>query len=335
MTGGGPADRLSEAGLIARYLAPLAGLPGAHGLGDDAASLTPPDGCDLVLTKDALVAGIHFFPDDPPEAVAQKALRVNLSDLAAKGATPIAYLLGLGLPDGWTEAFLAAFTDGLAGDQATYGIALLGGDTVRSPERLSLSVTAIGSVPHGRMLRRGGARVGDLVLVTGTIGDAALGLRLRLDPELGQRLRLTDADREHLLDRYLLPQPRMVLAAAARQHASAGMDISDGLAGDFAKMAAVSGVAIEIEASRVPLSPAARAACLADPDLFTVALTGGDDYELALAAAPSSAAALVAAGEALGVPVTIVGRVSAGQGLSVTGPDGTPLDLGPGSFSHF
>ncbi|MBH0239980.1 thiamine-phosphate kinase [Methylobrevis sp. L22] len=320
--------------MIARYLAPLAGT-GALGLGDDAASFSPPEDCDLVLTKDALVAGIHFFADDPPEAIAQKALRVNLSDLAAKGATPLVYLLGLGLPDGWTEDYLARFTRGLAADQADYGLTLLGGDTVRAPERLTLSVTAIGSVPHGCMVRRGGARVGDLVLVTGTIGDAALGLRLRLDPELAGRLRLLEADREHLLARYLLPQPRMVLAAAARQHASAGMDISDGLAGDFAKMAAVSGVAIEIEAARVPLSPAARAACLADPDLLAVALTGGDDYELALAAAPSSAAALVAAGEAVGVPVTIIGRVTAGQGLTVTGPDGMPLDLGPGSFSHF
>ncbi|ODN68809.1 Thiamine-monophosphate kinase [Methylobrevis pamukkalensis] len=248
--------RPTETELIAWFLAPLASDAAAFRLGDDAAALTPPDGEDLVLTKDVLVAGIHFFADDPPGDIARKALRVNLSDLAAKGARPLAYLLGLGLHADWTADWLATFTAGLADDQRTYGLALLGGDTVSSPERLTLSVTAIGRVPRGGMLRRDGARPGDIIAVTGSIGDAAIGLQLRLDAGLSGRLGLSEAAAAHLLGRYLLPQPRSGLAEAVQRLASAGMDVSDGLAGDLAKMAGVSGVRIEIDAGSVPLSEA-------------------------------------------------------------------------------
>lgn len=326
--------RPGEFELIARVFAPLAG-EGSHGLVDDAASLAPPAGCDLVLTKDAVVAGIHFFPDDPWDAVARKALRVNLSDLAAKGARPLGYLLALGLPADWRMAEVEALGRGLAADQAEYGIPLLGGDTVATPERLTLSVTAIGAVPAGRMVSRGGARAGDAILVTGTIGDAALGLRLRLDAGLGDRLGLTADQRAHLLDRYLLPRPRSAVATAVLAGANGAMDVSDGLAGDLAKMAAASGVAIRIAADAVPLSDAASAAAAADPDLLAAALTGGDDYEIVAAVPAEAVADFAAACAAAGVTATRIGGAVAGSGVTVHAADGTTLELGRGSYAHF
>lgn len=328
------AARPGEFELIARIFAPLAG-EGGLGLLDDAAVLSPPPGMDLVLTKDALAAGVHFFPDDPWDAVARKALRVNLSDLAAKGARPLGYLLGLGLPAGWTVAAMDAFGRGLAADQAVYGVPLLGGDTIASPDRLVISVTAIGAVPAGRMVRRGGARPGDIVVVTGTIGDAALGLRLRLDPGLACFLALMPDDRAHLLDRYLLPRPRIAAAAAILTHARAAMDVSDGLVGDLAKMAAASGVAITVEAARVPLSPAVLEAVENDRGLLKVALTGGDDYEIAMAVAPERLADLLADLQSCGVAAAPIGRVSAGAGVTVLDARGRPVDFEAGSYAHF
>ena len=327
-------ERLGEFDLIARVFVPLAG-EGALGLTDDAAFLRPRPGLDLVLTKDAVVSGVHFFADDAWEAVARKALRVNLSDLAAKGADPVGYLLALGLPAAFTVADVDGLGAGLADDQRRYGIALFGGDTVKADGGLFLSVTAIGEVPQGAMVRRGGARPGDALVVTGTIGDAALGLRLRLDGGLADRLGLKADERDHLLDRYLLPQPRTAVAAAVRRHAAGGMDISDGLVGDFGKMAAASGVAIDIDAGAVPLSAAARAAIAVDPKLLITALTGGDDYELALAMAPAAVAAFTAECRDKGVAATVIGQARAGEGVRVT-DGGRPLDgLGTGSYRHF
>lgn len=349
MTGAG---RLGEFELIARVFAPLSG-EGAYGLVDDAASLAPPPGQDLVLTKDAIAAGIHFFADDPWDAVARKALRVNLSDLAAKGATPLGYLLALGLPQDWTVDQADALGRGLAADQAEFGLTLYGGDTIRSPERLILSVTAIGTVPAGRMIRRGGACPGDVIVVTGTIGDAALGLRLRLDPSLAGRLGLSDADRNFLLDRYLIPAPRVAAAPVVLAHASGAMDVSDGLVGDLGKMAAASGVHIQIEMDRVPLSRAARAALAgAAPavtsdvpaageggdrpvDLWTAVLTGGDDYEIAAAVPEGQLDMFLADCSAAGIPATAIGRATAGQGVRVSDRNGDTVDLGTGSYSHF
>src|SRR5262249_17324257 len=170
-----------EERLIALYFAPLAKHPGALGLSDDAAAITPPAGCDLVLKTDGIVGGVHFFPDDPPEMVAKKALRVHLSDLAAKGATPIGFLLTLALPEAIGDARLAPFARGLGADAQAFGCPLLGGDTDRTGGPITISIAAVGAVPHGQMVRRAGAKAGDHVVVTGTIGDAALGLLLRRD----------------------------------------------------------------------------------------------------------------------------------------------------------
>ncbi len=324
---------LSEDDLIARYFAPLAG-EGAFALKDDAAQLAPPPGCDLVLTKDALVAGVHFFADDPPEDIAAKALRVNLSDLAAKGARPLGFLLALALPQGWSEDWLAGFARGLGADARDFACPLLGGDTVKTPGPLTLSVTALGATPHGAMVKRFAARPGDALYVTGTIGDAALGLALRKND--ARLAGLAQADRDHLLDRYLMPRPRLAAADAMRAHARAGMDVSDGLIGDLSKMMRASGCGARVELARIPLSEAARAAVSADPALFDVALTGGDDYELLAAVAPEKSAAFEAAMAGAGVAATRIGVArEEAQGVAFQGEDGRARTFARGAYRHF
>jgi thiamine-monophosphate kinase len=323
---------MSENDLIARCFAPWAG-EGAFGLKDDAAALTPPEGCELVLTKDALVAGVHFFADDPPEAVAKKALRVNLSDLAAKGATPLGFLLALALPKGWTGEWLAAFAQGLREDSQAYACPLLGGDTVRTPGPLTLSITALGATSKGGMVKRFAAHPGDRLFVTGTIGDAALGLRCRLrDPALDA---LAPAARAYLEERYLLPRPRLAAVAAMRACAGAGMDVSDGFIGDLTKMMRASGCGARVELSAVPLSDAALAAKALDPDAWERALTGGDDYELLAAVAPHQAGNFQRAMEAARVPAACVGEVVAGAEIVFLSADGVPRLFERGSFQHF
>jgi len=324
-------SRPGEDDLIARYFAPLAG-PEGLGLRDDAAQLRPPPGEDLVLTADTLVAGVHFLGDDPPAAIAQKALRVNLSDLAAKGARPLGFLLALALPADWREDWLEAFAGGLGADAAAYRCPLFGGDTVATPGPLTLSVTAIGAVPQGRMVRRTGVKPRDRLYVTGTIGDAAIGLevRQRRGPDIAQ------ADKSFLVERYLRPEPRLALSGALIAHASGGMDVSDGFVGDLTKMLAASGVTADPAIFRLPLSPAARRAIAADPALFEVAATGGDDYELLASVAPESAPAFEAAAAAAGVPLTFVGEAAEGRRPPrFIGPDGDPVGFARGSYSHF
>ena len=319
--------------LIAQYFAPLAKHPGALGLTDDAALLTPPAGSDLVLTKDAIVAGVHFFADDPADAIARKALRVNLSDLAAKGAGPAGFLLALALPETITEVWLKAFATGLGADAETYGCPLLGGDTVRTPGPLVVSITALGFVPKGMMVLRRGARPGDRVIVTGTIGDAALGLRLRSDA--APRWRLDATMRAHLAGRYLLPQPRTALAALIQRHASAAMDVSDGLAGDLGKLCRASGVTAEIDVATVPLSDGARTALSAEPGLIETILSGGDDYEILCSVPMAEAEPFVMETKALGINATVIGWFVAGEGGPRFIADGTALALSRTSFSHF
>jgi thiamine-monophosphate kinase len=330
-----PDDTTSaEDRLIAQYFRPLATDPGAFGLSDDAAVVTPPPGHDVVLTTDGVIAGVHFFPGDPPGGIGRKALRMNLSDLAAKGATPLGFLMSVALPTGTDEAWIAAFAAGLGEDARHYGCPLLGGDTDRTPGPTSISITAFGAVPHGAMVRRSTAKPGDIVVVTGTIGDAALGVLLQREQTLGARLRLPDAMAGFLKQRYLLPRPRNALAEAVLHHAAAAMDISDGLAGDLAKLCRASGVAAEIDAGRVPLSDAARAAAAADPALFETMLTGGDDYEIVLTLGSEKLPSLRAAAAAAGVAVTEIGRIATGSGARFT-HGGKALTFARPSYSHF
>jgi thiamine-monophosphate kinase len=306
-------DLPAEFALIARHFRPLAG-PGALDLQDDAAVLAPPPGHELVLTCDAMVAGVHFLPDDPPDLVGRKLLRVNLSDLAAKGATPIGYLMTVSAPRDTPDAWYAGFAAGLQQDQQEYGVTLLGGDTTSTPGPISLSLTILGHVAPGQSVHRAGAQPGDGIFVTGTIGDGALGLAVAQG-------RLSDPT-GFLLSRYRLPQPRVGLAIAGV--ASAGMDISDGLVQDLGHICRASGVAAEIDAAMVPLSPQARAA---GPDWLPVCLTGGDDYELLLA---------IPSGREAGIPVTRIGALRTGRPeVIVRGLDGKPMNFARGGWSHF
>ena len=331
-----PESQSGEDRLIARYFRPLATHPGARALIDDAATFTPPAGVDIVLTTDALVGGVHFFADDPPDTIAKKALRVNLSDLAAKGSRPAGFLLSLALPAGIGEEWLEAFARGLGADAQAYGCALLGGDTVRTTGPVTLSITAFGTLPRDTMVGRSGARAGDLVVVTGTIGDAALGLLVRRDPEIAERWQLDPAQRDHLIERYLLPQPRNAVAEALRQHASAAMDVSDGLAGDLGKLCAASNAAADVGVARVPLSDAASQAIASDPALMETALTGGDDYEVVATVPAEARDALMADAKAAGVALTEIGIIRADRpGMHFLDQVGKPLLFKKPSFSHF
>jgi thiamine-monophosphate kinase len=321
--------------LIARYFAPLARHPGALGLTDDAAILTPPEGHDVVLKADAIIGGVHFFPDDPAHAIARKALRVNLSDLAAKGAEPAGFLLSLALPDAMAEDWLAAFAAGLAADAEHYGCPLMGGDTDKTPGPAMISIAVFGLLPRGTLVRRSGARAGEAIVVTGTIGDASLGLRLRRDANAAARWALGAGERDHLARRYLLPEPRNAIAPVVRAQASAAMDISDGLAGDSAKLARASGVSVEIDIARVPLSEAARRALRAEPALLEAALAGGDDYEILCTMPPDRVASFRTAAAAAGVATTEIGRIGAGEGTRFLDEAGQAVAFARASYSHF
>lgn len=327
-------NRPTEDMLIERYFAPLAG-PGGLRLRDDAALIDVPDDSELVTTVDMVVAGVHFFADDPADAIAEKALGVNLSDLAAKGAEPLGFLLALALPTDWNEAWLAAFSGGLGKVAARYGCALLGGDTTRTKGPLVISITAFGRVPRHQMVPRTGAKPGDLIAVTGSIGDAALGLKIRSAPELDWINGLNEGDFAFLLDRYLRPKPRTAFAMALRTNAHAAMDVSDGLIGDLAKMLRASGVSGTLKIEDVPLSPAAHSAIALHPVLLTDAVTGGDDYEILFTFAPERLEAIRELAKDAGLPVTVIGRVKEGhEPLSISHKGETFLTR-TGSYSHF
>lgn len=332
MTGArGPGVPPGEFELIARHFAPLAG-QGAFGLADDAATLDLPAGQSLVVTKDMLLEGVHFFRHDAPASIAHKALAVNLSDLAAKGAKPLGFLLGFGRTPAQDEAWCAGFASGLARLAKASGCPLLGGDTVNAPA-LTLSVTAFGAVPQGRMVQRQRGEPGDAIYVSGTIGDAALGLALRIAPDAVWGKALSDAQREFLLDRYLHPQARLGLAPALLAHARGAMDVSDGLVGDGDKLASRLGGRFEI--ADVPLSDAARMALRAEPALIETILTGGDDYEILCAVPPEEAEAFEAAARAVAMPVTRIGRLTGDGGVRLwCNPDGREQAFTRRSYTH-
>tara|TARA_R110000868_G_scaffold10156_7_gene49647 strand:+ start:2195 stop:3163 length:969 start_codon:yes stop_codon:yes gene_type:complete len=322
MAGGG------EFGFIRTRLAPLArGHPAALDLADDAAVLTPAPGCQIVVASDMLVAGVHFLETDPPEVAAERALRSNLSDLAAMGAEPLGYLSSIAWPAGVTQAWRDGFVDGLASAQDRFGLALLGGDTTSGPGPFTISLTLLGQVPSGSALLRRGARAGDDVWVSGTIGDARLGL------EISRGALAADAV---LLERYRRPSPRLELGVALRGLASACLDVSDGLIADAGHIAAVSWVRLELQAGQIPLSPQSRRWLQEAPGANLVTLvTGGDDYELLFCARQDCRASIERLGREIGLVLTRVGLVADGAGVALLGEDGEPLETGAGGFTHF
>ncbi|GLR84865.1 thiamine-phosphate kinase [Bradyrhizobium iriomotense] len=329
-----PQHPSGEDSLIARYFKPLATDPGAFGLVDDAAILKS-SGEDIVVTTDAVVEGVHYLADDPPDTIARKALRVNLSDLAAKGATPAGFVLTLALrtkDDGW----LKPFADALGEDARSFACPLLGGDTVSTPGPQMISITAFGRVQSGRMVGRTGAMAGDRIIVTGTIGDAALGLDVLKGGAAAKALASDPAARDILVARYRIPQPRNVLAQAVRDYASAAMDVSDGLAGDLAKLCAASGVSATIDTVSVPLSAPTAGLVARGAVGIEALLSGGDDYELLCTLPEARCADLIAAGRAAGVAVTAIGTIVPGnEAPRFLDGAGGELVLKRLSYSHF
>jgi len=331
----------SEFDLIARHFAPLArGEAGAFGLMDDAAVLAVPEGRALVVTTDTMVAGVHFLDGMPAEAVGARLLRVNLSDLASMGAVPAAYTVSLSFPrilateerDRWA----AGFARGLAADQDLFGLTLVGGDTVSAPGPVSLTLTALGWIEPGRALRRSGARAGDRVYVSGTIGDAVLGL----EAERGGLGRLAPEHRAELVERFRRPTPRLQTGRRLVGVAHAAVDVSDGLIADLGHICSASGLTAGVVVPEVPLSDAARAALAADPALLGTVLTGGDDYELVFTTPPAAGDAVAAVAAETGVPLTAIGTVTEpAQGergrVRVIGADGRDLDLAAEGYRHF
>lgn len=323
-----------EDSLIARYFTPIATDPGALGLNDDAAILKA-RGEDIVVTTDAIVEGVHFLPDDPADTIARKALRVNLSDLAAKGATPAGFVLTLALRAA-DEAWLTSFARGLGSDAGLFGCPLLGGDTVSTSGPLTISITAFGRIPEGKMVHRSGAKPGDRVVVTGTIGDATLGLDALRDGAVAAALAEDAAAKAALVGRYRVPQPRNALANAVRDHASAAMDVSDGLAGDLAKLCAASGVSAAIDAPSIPLS--APAAALLEHGIVGIEtiVSGGDDFEILCAIPESGLEAFVHAAGLAGVAVASIGTIIAGSSIPrFLDARGREIALPRLSWSHF
>jgi thiamine-monophosphate kinase len=324
-------QRTGEFERIARYFAPLAaGHSGAFGLEDDAAVLRPGPGNEFVVTTDTLVAGVHYIGDEAPGSIARKLLRVNLSDLAAMGARPVAYTLNVALPHDIGDDWLAAFAGGLAADQKTYGITLVGGDSVATPGPATLTVAAYGEVAEGGALRRSGAGPGDAVYVSGTIGDGALGLKaLR-----GELSGVDTAGIEALVERYRVPEPRIELGLRLQGIAHAAIDVSDGLIADLGHVAAASSVAVAIESAKVPLAPATAAALEADPGLLQLVLAGGDDYELVFTAAADAADEIAALSADLDLALTAIGRVEEGEGVRALDGTGGEIALEFTGWEH-
>lgn len=317
---------MHEFDLIGSLFAPLSeGFAGSLSLRDDAALLDVPPHQQLVVTKDAMTRGVHFLGDEDAALIAKKLLRVNLSDLAAMGAQPMAYALVVMLPKNTEAAWIRRFAQGLAEDQPLFGVHLIGGDTVATHESLSFSITAFGLVETGTALKRSGAKVGDVVYVSGTLGDSALGLAC---------LRKELASDAFLEKRYLLPQPRVELGLRLQGLASSAMDISDGLMQDMGHICRASGVGARIERAELPLSQPAQALIEANEVHWQAVVAGGDDYELLFTAPAQAGDAIAQLAAELGLRISAIGTVVEGQEATLLDASGAALDV-PRGYSHF
>ncbi len=322
----------AEFDIIAQFFAPLAKDKGAFGLEDDAA-LMPSS--DYVVTTDMLIEGVHFLAADPLDQVARKLMRVNLSDLAAKGAKPVGYLLGCAWPAKTRRADIAKFAEGLKSDQEVFRVSLFGGDTTRhkGAAPLTLSATFFGQASRGGVIRRSGAAAGDDLWVSGAIGDAGLGLAA-----LEKRENFPKADKDHVIARFRLPEPRVMLGGALSGIATAAIDVSDGLIADAGHIAETSGVALRIEAARLPMSAAAAAwrARQDDADFAAARLASfGDDYEILFTAPQGLRRAVEMAGKVSKTPVTRIGDAAKGAGVALIGAGGAPVPAQSSGYDHF
>lgn len=318
-----------EFDLVARHFSRVPGAASgvALGVGDDCALLDATPDCQWAVTTDMLVEGVHFLPDMDAASLGHKALAVNLSDLAACGAQPRCCFLALALPQ-VDERWLAEFSRGLFALAERWDCALAGGDTTRSSTGRVICITALGELPRGAALLRSGARAGDELWVSGTLGDGALGLACRrgeLDPG--------PAAAQAAIERLERPAPRVELGVRLRGVASAAIDVSDGLAGDLGHLLERSGVAATVDWASVPRSSGLQGLPLEVQQRCV--FEGGDDYELLFAAAPERAGAVRAAAAAAGVAVSRIGVFRAGRGLQVVLPDGRTVDRAPRAFDHF
>lgn len=321
---------MSEFALIARHFRRPAADPAVQlGIGDDAAIVRPGPGCDLAFSVDMLVEGRHFLPDVDPAMLGHKVLAVNLSDLAAVGATPRWALLAGALPDA-DDAWLGAFARGLFELADRYGVTLVGGDTTRGPRNLCLTI--VGELPVGTAITRAGARAGDDVYVSGTLGDAALALAA-----IEQRTQMDATTLAALRPRLELPEPRVALGLRLRGLASAAIDISDGLTGDVQHILDASNVGAELTLADIPRSGPldARLRGTARPVALACLLAGGDDYELCFTAPAAGRAAIAALGTELGIALTRIGAIGGAPGLRVRDEHGAPLSDMPRAFDHF
>ncbi len=322
----------SEFAIIEKYFAPLTqGDPRAFGLKDDAAVLRPSPGMDLIVTTDGMVSGVHFLPGDPPEDIARKLLRVNLSDLAAKGGEPLSYVLTCAWPRDISLKWIERFAQGLKADQLQFGLHLIGGDTMATDGPLTLSLTAFGHAPENQMIRRGGARAGDLVCVSGAIGDGAAGLRVAR----GDAIEIDGADREYLIRRYRLPEPRLGLGRALRGAARACADVSDGVLADAVHIGAASGVRLVLQAAAIPISTPARRTGLHRIEL----ITGGDDYELLFTLEADAEEDLSKMSEETDTALSVIGRVEAVKGAEpgacLIDEEGREIKIANTGYQHF
>jgi thiamine-monophosphate kinase len=326
---------LGEFGRIRRFFAPLAG-PGGLDLKDDAALVDCAPGHRLVVTVDAIVEGVHYLADDPADLVARKLLRVNLSDLAAMGARPLHYLLAAALPATLGDDWVARFAEGLAEDQRRFGVALLGGDSVATSGPAVLSLTAIGEVAIGAEIRRSGAKPGDRVWVSGTIGDAFLGLAVLR----GGYPTLAPDDRAALIARFQLPEPRTELGPSLAGIAHAMCDVSDGLLADLGHICEASETGATVALAALPLSPAARLVAEGDPDLPARLAAAGDDYELLFTAPPEASEAIRRLAAQLGLPITAIGTIDQGagdkgDGVRLVDASGNTIPVATAGYRHF
>ncbi len=324
-------SRSGEFELIAKYLAPLAG-PNSFELKDDAALLQPNAGFDWIITQDSIAETVHFFGDEAPEHIAQKALRVNISDIIAKGGTPEHYSVALGVPKHWADKEFASFAKGLEEDQALYNLQLTGGDTYMSPDHLHVSITMLGSVPTGHYVSRLGAKSGDKIFVSGTIGNSAAHLWFKAN----QGVEFSKSDTAYFRNCYELPEPPVGLETVIREFASASMDVSDGLLGDLQKLARASGVSAKVERNHIPLSPQLESRIEQIPKLWDCILGGGDDYQCLFTVDPTHVEECQKKAVVKNITITEIGEITgeSGTGVSLTA-NGVSLSQTVTSYRHF